>query len=432
MFGNGNKKDYVLGYDLGDDVSQISFLAVGADNPETISTLTGAELYNIPTYLCKRSGVGQWFFGKEAKRKADANEAIGIGNLLTLARNEETVIVDKEEYDPVALLTLFIKRSLSLLSMEMSISSVKAVVFTVEDLDAKMIGILSRVTKGLGLDTDKIYFQSYEESFYYYMLYQKKDLSLKDVIALDYSYGNLNLYLLRNNLATKPIVSSVKRYSHPELKISDSGLPDDDVQRDKLLADIDKDLYDIVKSYSSPVKPGVYYLLGDGFKERWAKDTLTYICDGARVFQGDNLFSKGASIAASEKISPSRLSEEKVLLGDDKLRANLGIMLNKQGEECYQPLLDAGINWFEAAVSMDVMLDEGSSVEILKTPLNGDAPEKISLELEGLVNRPKKTTRLRIILEMTDPEYIILTVEDKGFGELYHGGKATWQKTIAL
>ena len=45
LFGSSDEKRFVLGYDLGDKVSQISYLASDADMPETLSVLAGAELY---------------------------------------------------------------------------------------------------------------------------------------------------------------------------------------------------------------------------------------------------------------------------------------------------------------------------------------------------------------------------------------------------
>ena len=55
LFGNSEERRFVLGYDLGEKVSQISFLASDADMPETLSVLAGSELYNIPTVLCKKN-----------------------------------------------------------------------------------------------------------------------------------------------------------------------------------------------------------------------------------------------------------------------------------------------------------------------------------------------------------------------------------------
>ena len=54
LFGNSEERRFVLGYDLGEKVSQISFLASDADMPETLSVLAGSELYNIPTCDCFR------------------------------------------------------------------------------------------------------------------------------------------------------------------------------------------------------------------------------------------------------------------------------------------------------------------------------------------------------------------------------------------
>ena len=102
-----NTRRYVLGYDLGEDVSQISFLASDSDLPETLSTLAGAELYNIPTVLCKRREVNQWFYGKEALSRIEHEDGIRVDNLIQKARDGKRIEVNGTGYDPVSLLTLF-------------------------------------------------------------------------------------------------------------------------------------------------------------------------------------------------------------------------------------------------------------------------------------------------------------------------------------
>ena len=130
FFSSSDEKRFVLGYDLGDKVSQISYLSSDADMPETLSVLAGAELYNIPTVLCKRKDVNQWYYGKEAVRHIDDGNVIPVYDLLSAARDGKPVKVLDSEYDPIALLTLFVKRSLSLLSMELSLDRVEAIMFT--------------------------------------------------------------------------------------------------------------------------------------------------------------------------------------------------------------------------------------------------------------------------------------------------------------
>ena len=40
------------------------------------------------------------------------------------------------------------------------------------------------------------------------------------------------------------------------------------------------------------------YVTGKGFDQRWATDALKELCNGRRVFRGQNLFNKGAAYAA--------------------------------------------------------------------------------------------------------------------------------------
>ena len=48
----------IVGYDLGNAFSQISFYSAETSEVETVSSVTGAEVYSIPTVLCKRFDSG--------------------------------------------------------------------------------------------------------------------------------------------------------------------------------------------------------------------------------------------------------------------------------------------------------------------------------------------------------------------------------------
>lgn len=60
----------VVGYDLGNEFSQISVAASGSGDVTTLSQTAGEENFNIPTVLCKRIGVNQCFM----ERKQSAGE----------------------------------------------------------------------------------------------------------------------------------------------------------------------------------------------------------------------------------------------------------------------------------------------------------------------------------------------------------------------
>ena len=79
-----NGKRAAVGYDLGRGASQISYCILDTDEVETVSSVAGTEQYNIPTVLCKRSGVNQWFYGKEALKYAKEEDGILVEDLLAL------------------------------------------------------------------------------------------------------------------------------------------------------------------------------------------------------------------------------------------------------------------------------------------------------------------------------------------------------------
>ena len=200
----------IVGYDLGNHFSQISY-AVSADGEaETLSQVAGAQNYNIPTALCKRTGVNQWFYGKEALRNAAEQQGILVENLVELALDGEPILVEEDSYDPVSLLTLFFKRSLGLLSQAGTSEKLGALMITCERLDQGMVELLNEVVDRLRLKTEKIYFQSHTESFYYYMLHQPRELWKARSVLFDYRWDRIKIYAMDYNRHTTPIVTFIE------------------------------------------------------------------------------------------------------------------------------------------------------------------------------------------------------------------------------
>ena len=101
-----NTSKYLLGFDLGNKTSQISYLSDKDEEIETLSVITGTKQYNIPTVLFKRMGVNQWYYGKEALKKKETEEGTFLEDLVEKAREGYPIMVEGEEKNPIALLTL--------------------------------------------------------------------------------------------------------------------------------------------------------------------------------------------------------------------------------------------------------------------------------------------------------------------------------------
>ena len=429
FIGKKNGKKVIVGYDLGREQAQISYCGLEESEPETVSAVAGTEQYNIPALLCKRSGVSQWYYGKEAVKFAEQEEGILVEDLLTLAERGEDVLVEGEVFDPVALLTLFVKRSLSLLGMRIPLNQIEAFMFTVEELTPRIVDVLGKVAAGLQLKAGHIAFQNYSESFYAYTLHQEKEIWKKDVVIFEYHHF-LKMLCLECNRRTRPQVVFIERRDFPG--VERRVWKEEEAGRQLQMEELDALFLHLAGEALSGRMVSTVFLLGDGFKESWMKESLKFLCRNRRVFQGNNLYSKGACYGMRERINPGREWQEYVYLGDEKLKSNIGLRALRQGEDSYFAVLDAGTNWYEAFSEFEIILEEGNTVEFVITPLTGGNVTNRSVSLDGLPERPGRTTSLNVQVEMASVNQAVVTVSDLGFGELFKSSGKAWTRTITV
>jgi hypothetical protein len=174
------------------------------------------------------------------------------------------------------------------------------------------------------------------------------------------------------------------------------------------------------------------FLLGDYFSKNWCKESLKYMCKGRRVFQGNNLFSKGACYGARERVFPSTLSASYIYLSEDKLRANISLICDKGQNEIYHPVLSAGINWFDAKKSIDVMLVKNNVITLNIVPVDGNRTRVARISLEGLKVRGNKTNRVGLNFFMEDPNAVQIEITDKGFGDFFPSTGQVWRECLPL
>lgn len=424
----GGSTKYIIGYDLSNDYSQISYCQSGEDRVETLSSVAGEESLRIPTALCKKQGVNQWFYGNEALRN-EGEGGILIKNLLKLAVDGEIVLVEGQEFDPVALLTLFVKRSLGLLAQLGDSSKIDCLVFTCENMQPRVLEVLGKVVAGMKLKTDKVYFISHTESYYYYMLYQSEDLWKFKSLLLDYHWAakELQVYQLEGNRRTTPVAVFIDYNRYPLNYRPISG-PEEELpaaQKEKL----DQQFLGVIKQLCMNQMISSVYLIGEGYNGEWFQESLRYLCKGRRVFQGNNLYSKGACYYMLERLAPSEVGSRNILLGQDNLKANVGMTIFRQGEESYLALLDAGSKWYEAGKTVEFYLQEGNEVELLITPLMERRSNIAKLVLTDL---PGEISRLKMDLSFKEENILMVQVEDLGFGTIRPATGRVWQEELRI
>ena len=412
-----SEKKIIIGYDLANTCSQISYCCKKEESDiETLSAVEGEENYDIPTVLCKRVGTNQWLFGHGALRfhAEHPEEGILVDNLLQLALDGELVQIDGRGFHPAALLALFIKRSLSMVLKRAGVEKIAAICFTTEQIDRRMEVLIGRIIKTLELKSTEVFSRCYEECFFSYLTRQQRDLWQNGALLLDYRGKELVAVYVESNVNTIPkVMYSTKRRYH--------------------FAGTDRELLDIAGELCEGKTFSSVYLIGEKFSGDWMEESLKYLCTGRRVFQGNNLYSKGACYSVwRESLKSAEEEEEYLFLGPDKLKANVGMKVHRRGEETYNALLDAGMSWESMEEIFEFYLKGENDMELLITPLVNAAPMRVHMELDGLRLESEDVTRIRMKLGMPKENVLQITVSDLGFGEFREAHDSKWGKEVEV
>lgn len=423
------RNELLIGYDLCNDYSQISYFNFNQMEPKTISIAAGEEKFQIPTVLLKKSGIDKWYFGEEALKKVDKDsEDILIQSLLDKCSKHELVMIDEKEYDPAQLLTIFIKKSFGFLFFEGISSKVPdTIVFTVEHINANIAKALKQSAKALGVQECNIYIQDHEESFVEYTIHQKNELWSHQVILLDYDKNYLKAFKLNINTKTTPTTCIVSRENFEHIKPIEKMV----LKEENKDMELDQLVKEGLKHYFGVNPISCVFLCGEGFDGNWPKETLRFLCMGRRVFQGKNLYTKGACYYATKKLQKNEV-EDYLFLGANKLKYNIGIEVFDKGEKLYYSLLSANENWYDAKKQCELILEDECMVELKLIPADYKDTRTVIINLHDLPQRPNRTVRILLDIKFESSNKGLIVIRDLGFGEIFETSGKVWEHEIYL
>lgn len=382
--------DIIIGFDLNREDSQITFYNRTNADPMTVSIVPGEEKYLIPT-----------------------------------PKDIFSLIEGKAELGVVALSNFF-RQCFDMLSTAGPPDRMSVMV-TMQKMDRPWVEAIPQALEMLGVKRESVFLQDHKESFYYYVLSQPKELWTYKVALFEYEEERITGCELAINKKTKPATVTVtERALLPLDKKVRQGLKGDawNQKRDGLFLEMAQEMFG-KDAYSS------VYLIGKEFGEKWAVETLRFLCRRRHVFQGMNLYTKGACYGAMDKAKAAPL-EGFLYQGEDMIEYNLGMDMTVKGVKGYYPLITAGVNWYEAYHECEFLMDDTDVFEFYSKSILGGEQYQHSIELKGLPARPKKATRLLLRVGFTGKNKCRIRIDDLGLGSFWPSSGKKWETVIKL
>lgn len=405
----GKKID--IGIDLDGDVAMVSFSYAGCE-PETVSPMAGSEIFAIPLAICLKKDGG-WVYGEEAHRVSKSGLGQCEDHLLERALHGEQVQLGEKLFALSDLLAMFLKKMVTMAGRLGPAVSLDCLVITTRTLNAPMIRLLQECVKVMQLPEHTVHFMDHKESFFYYGSSQPTEFSSHDMGLFEYMGRQMQFWCLEREKTSRPQLLAVREESYgfePE-------------QADEVFSRI------IPQAFGKQIITTVY-LVGDGFENGWMKQSLQMLCQGRRVFLGKNLFSKGACYAAV-RMHDAR-PQQYVYIGEHEMKCNVSLKVYERGKLSFYTLVTAGVPWFEAQGSCEVVIDGTPTIDFWIQQPNSREARIETIALDALPERENRTTRMIIATVPKSDRVVLVTLTDIGLGELVPGTGKKWEYELQL
>lgn len=402
---------FYIGIDIDDENAVVSYCNSTANEPETFSMVAGSEAYLIPVAVIRKGD--QWVVGSEAETIWKNQNGTGRQNLVSGSCTERKIMLDEREYRAEELLSVYVRRLISLVTGLGKTLYPDYLVFTLEKISAKTAAVFGRIAKELKMRAENVILLERTESFYYFAYNQKHELWMHDICLFDFRKQKLQCSILTRNSKTIPqVVSSLEQ----EYDLDEGNL--------------DESFAKTIENALEKRICSAVYLTGDGFDGKWMKKSTGVLCRGRRAFAGKNLYAKGSCYAAMVK--DGQTVWPYVYMGANAIKVNVSLKVKNNRKTEFLSLIDAGEKWYDISREYEVITETDPVIDLwLQFPYGRNAKIE-KLELSDFPERPLRMSRLRIGVSASSDTEVRITIKDLGFGELMKGTSKIWEYTMTL
>ena len=396
------------GLDLSWDMVQISRFNIRTGEPESVGTSGGQQELLMPAMLCRRREIREWLAGQEALRLSAKGGGILIGNLLAKLLAKEDTEVDGEVYSAADLMEIYLSRLLELLQRCYGTREITRIAVTLPDkafipeIKQQLIGIFNR----LGIQEDACLLLSHAQCLMYYCVNTQQILWMNGAGLISCDEESFLFEQLSCSMQVQPIVMQAECTD-----LSDEYHSCDiSSQTDERKAFWFRDTVEqLLRGRTIPT----LFVTGTGFAGGWADDALRKLCNGRRVFYGQNLFTKGACQAA--RMTHEGSAREYLFLSGDMIRESIFLKMYRDSAQEYVELAHVGTDYHDVDCKLRIILDGTKELEFLVQNAKKREPVHEVMILEHPMKKENKTTRLELTLKYLDCHSPVVQLRDMGF-----------------
>lgn len=391
----------VLGIDLRNGYYQMSFFHEGMNEPKMLLMMDEKSPdFELSAYIFLDPVSGE--------RIVDFSKISTVRTSLKpeyIVRNIFFDDVEGSGFDRQTLIAMFIRNCFVILADNVSNRQVAALCFTSRFADPNIQGEIRRAVDMLDLRGCKLFFEDYMESFYHYLIRQKKT-AFDDRAVVFYRWDDeiiMGSLVFRNRLLENSVSSN---------EDASLSLP---VYLDFLKKDAG--FAQFIHNRLLNLHISSVFVVTDDLDLVSMPETKRALSDKGHIFAGNNLFVQGAAYSAFDR--DKGVENRESYLGNDRIKYDIYIeaRCNKRMQKVV--LASAEQKYYEVNTTLDVIAKDRDKFVFHTRSLETSKIESFELVMNGIPSRPDYTTRLRINLSFANISEFMIEVQDLGFGGVF-------------
>lgn len=416
-------KDIYIGLDLCKKNVQLSYFREDKLEPESIYQLNNTETYQLPNVMFYSLEDKRWYVGNSVSAIRFQHKGVMVEDVMGNLESLNHVVADGSSYTYESLLLILLQTHIDDFLARSKDYQLAGLTITIESYHPIVYKVLEKLRQELKLEKDSFYVMSHENAFFQYVMRQDEKLRNNSVAMFEYGTEGMDFYRIDKKYQGKTIIYTLL---HEDMRdtMSYTMLFQDVEELDKRFAEITR--VKMKETYISTV-----YLTGAGFNDKWIEEATKVLCDGRRVFMGQNIYTKGACYHA--RMGSYEEERECVLVSPSSIPFDIGVCVGEVGgRNHFQPIAMGGREWYNMNGKVTLYLDDTNRVEMIyRDKISKDMIREV-IEVHGLPKRPPKTTKLALEVELYDEKTGAIIIRDMGFGKIYPTTNKIYRKDFAI
>lgn len=416
-------KEIYLGLDLCKKNIQMSYFREDKEEPESIYQLNNTETYQLPNVMFYAKEEKKWYVGNHVSAIRFQKEGVMVEDVVGNIDSSEHVAVEGGAYTYDVLLLILLKTHIEEFLARSEEYHLCGLTVTLETYHPKIYEVVGKLRDELGLSKDSFYIMSHENAFFQYVMNQDERLRTNSVAMFEYGTEGMEYYRIDRKHQGN---TRIFYLSHQDMKadMTYAMLFEDVEKLDSIFSEIARKK--MKETYISTV-----YLTGPGFNDKWIEESTKVLCDGRRVFMGQNIYTKGACYHA--KLGAYETDKDCILCTEGSIPFDIGVSIgDMEGRNQFYPIAIGGREWYNMRGKVTLILDDTNRIDMVYRDKVTKEVQKEIIEIHGLPKRPPKTTKISLEVELYDERLGAIVIRDVGFGKIYPTTNKIYRKEFSI